>query len=307
MYIKTLRFVVILIAFPTLASTSYSEEQWTGRRFMARANARIMNGSEEVPMSTVSLPLLVSAENGEWLEIDQSSIKTGQGSIKKSDVIALREATSYFADYLRSHPKSSWAYSQRGRALAHQGDLDKAIQDFNTAIELDQNRFTNYVYRGLAWASKGNKTLAIRDFTEAIASEPNHPAGYHNRGVAWAQMGNYEDALKDFTKAIRLDPENAASYNGRAWIRATAPDSKFRDGNLAIEDATKACELTEWKQYPDINTLAAAFAEAGDFERAIEYLEKSRVLTKVRSQQDSYRTMIELFRAGKPYRDNKRE
>src|SRR6185295_19613766 len=89
-------------------------------------------------------------------------------------------------------------------------------------------------------------------------------------GNARYLLKDYEKALTDFTEAIRLDPNDPVAYNSRAVLRASCPDEKYRDGTKAIADATKACELTDWKDAETLDTLAAAHAEAGDFEIAIE-------------------------------------
>jgi hypothetical protein len=69
-------------------------------------------------------------------------------------------------------------------------------------------------------------------------------------------------------RAIELDPEHEQAFCGRAWIPAAGPDG-LRNGPLAVEAATRACELTDWKDAAILGSLAAAHAECGAFERAI--------------------------------------
>ena len=52
---------------------------------------------------------------------------------------------------------------------------------------------------------------------------------------------------------------------------ATCPEAKYRDGGKAVESATRACELTKWKSSEFLNTLAAAYAESGDFDAAVTW------------------------------------
>ena len=88
---------------------------------------------------------------------------------------------------------------------------------------------------------------AIADFDAAIQKKPGWALAYYNRGYSWSCTGNYEKSIADYNEAIRIDPGLSDAYNGLAWILATCPDPKHRDGKKAVELATKACELTEWK------------------------------------------------------------
>ncbi len=143
---------------------------------------------------------------------------------------------------------------------------------------------------------------AIADYNEAIRLDPKFTAAYTNRGIAWRSKGEYDRAVADYSEAIRLDPKNIYSYNARAWIWATCPNAAFRDGNQAVASATRACELSDWKDPGNIDTLAAASAEAGDFEQAVRWQTKAIDLLPDAKKKADYRTRLELYQAKKPYR-----
>jgi tetratricopeptide (TPR) repeat protein len=120
----------------------------------------------------------------------------------------------------------------------------------------------------------------------------------------WEKKGEYEKALKDYTEAVRLDPKDADVLSARAWLRATCPDEKYRDGRAAVRDAKTACELTGWRTAYVVGTLAAAHAEAGEFDQAVEYIK--RALGDKQYEKESGETgrkMLKLFEQGKPYRE----
>lgn len=96
-------------------------------------------------------------------------------------------------------------------------------------------------------------------------------------------LGNYKAALADFdslvedTRRLATREQHSFVLDGRAWLRATCPDASIRNAQLAITDAKKACELARWRHAGYIDTLAAAYAEAGDFDSAVRYEQQAIV------------------------------
>src|SRR5205823_3114801 len=121
-----------------------------------------------------------------------------------------------------------------------------------------------------------------------------------NRGYAWDKKQEYEKAITDYNQAKKLDPNLADAYNAPAWILATCPDAKHRDGPAAIKLATKACELVGWRDANDLDTLAAAYAESGDFTSALEQLNKAIALDPKNSL---LRDHLKLLQDEKPIRE----
>jgi hypothetical protein len=95
---------------------------------------------------------------------------------------------------------------------------------------------------------------------------------------------------------------DAKAYNQLAWIMATCPDPRYRNAREAVAHGTKACELRAWKSWGYIDTLAAAYAEAGDFEQAVKWQTKAVELAGKNDKQ-AVREHLELYKAGKPYRE----
>jgi len=125
---------------------------------------------------------------------------------------------------------------------------------------------------------------------------------HFGRGVELGDMGEHDKAIEAFKEAIRLDPLFPDPLNQLAWIYATCSDADFRNGKQAVVYATKACELSEWTDALIIDTLAAALAEDGDFEKAIEWQEKALLLAP-EDQRSACEAQLNLYKAGKPYRE----
>src|SRR5205814_2080283 len=111
-------------------------------------------------------------------------------------------------------------------------------------------------------------------------------------------------AINICREAIVANSKDDWSYNLLAWISATCPDSSLRDGKEAVSAATKACELTKWKELNWIDTLAAAYAESGDFEHAIQFQERAiHTGNPLESDQKSMQHRLALYKESKPYRE----
>src|SRR5262249_4964459 len=136
-----------------------------------------------------------------------------------------------------------------------------------------------YAERAYEWLCKGHYDKALKDYDSALRLKPADAAFLNSRGFTWHMKGitakdrpSCEDrALSDYAEAIRINPKYASAINNRAWLLATSKVDRCRNGELAVEEATKACELTDWKNAGYIDTLSVAYAEVRDFERAIRW------------------------------------
>ncbi len=126
--------------------------------------------------------------------------------------------------------------------------------------------------------------------------EPQRDADY------WLGVSDYERALAAYDLLARTYPDLVEAHSTSAWIRATCPDARHRNGKIAVASATKACELTNWQDAGELSILAAAFAEAGDFTQAVRWQQKViGMIADPRSVQVC-RNRLAMFMAAEPYR-----
>jgi len=146
------------------------------------------------------------------------------------------------------------AYNNRGLDYANLGKYDKAIEDFNKAIELNPDLAVAYYNRGNTYAELGEYDRAIKDYDKAIELNKDYTVAYNNRGFAYVGLGKYNRAIEDFNKAIKLNPDDAKAYYNRGLAYAElgeherAREDMLRAGNLftnkrRIEDAIRVCEV----------------------------------------------------------------
>jgi len=210
-------------------------------------------------------------------------------------------AIEEYSAAIRLDPTFTWPYNNRGLTWTAKGEFDKALKDFAEALRLDPKYSFPYNNRGLVWAAKGEWDNAINDYSRAINLDGRYLFAHWNRGVAWEVRGEISKAIADYAESIQIDPNYAPPYNSIAWLRATYHDARYRAGKEAVEYATKACELTNWKSYAEIDTLAAAYAEAGEFTNAV-----IRGMTALELAPENEKAHVserlELFRSNQPYR-----
>src|SRR6185503_4662491 len=94
------------------------------------------------------------------------------------------------------------------------------------------------------------------------------------RGNALLSIGKHAEAVKDFEEVLKLDPEDTNVLNNYAWVLATSPDDAVRNADRSIELGTKACDLTKYEKPHILSTLAAGYAEKGDWETAKKWSAK---------------------------------
>lgn len=248
----------------------------------------------------------------------------------------LEEAERDFDASVRVAPASLMAISARGWFRARHHRTDEAMADFNEVIRLAPADPKAYLQRGTAYFQRRQYALAVADYSAALERKPDDPHAYSLRGQAHAMDGKHEEALADADEAIRLAPDQLESYwprvrsfgaqarygeeiaelermlgihpadaatcNMLAWRLATCPEAAFRDGKRAVELATRACRESEWKQPEPIDTLAAAFAETGDFQQACATEERAIRLAPSGKDTSRYSARLEKYRAGQAVR-----
>jgi tetratricopeptide (TPR) repeat protein len=214
------------------------------------------------------------------------------------------KAVTDFTETIRLNPENAYAFRSRAHAWLDKRDQNAAIADFTEAIRLDPRETTAYVNRGLVWQAKLEADKALADFDQAILLNPQAAGVYLDRGTIWEQKKEYDKALADYDHAARLSSNEARAHNARAWILATCSDSKYRDGGKAVESAKTACALTDWKQPSFLDTLAAAFAESGDFENAIKWQSKAIELATESAEKHELQSRLKLYQDKKPYRQH---
>jgi TonB family protein len=216
------------------------------------------------------------------------------------------------ADYneaIRLAPKFQRAYFNRGTHYMGQHDYTRAAADFTRAIDLMPDDLSAHAYRAYAYAKGRDSARASADARIGIKLRPSETpiarvTDLDVRAKAYSILGQHELALRDLREAVRVMPNHHTANDNLAWFLAACPDNHFRNGTEAASTAKKACELWRWNNSGCYDTLAAACAEAGDFDQAVKYekqaLDDSSLDQKERAEREK---RLALFQQRKPFRD----
>jgi tetratricopeptide (TPR) repeat protein len=148
---------------------------------------------------------------------------------------------------------------------------------------------------------KHAEVIVIAD--KLLKRDPANWRAVRIRGDAQLNAGKQAAAIADYDAALKIEPKDTGILNNLAWVLCTSPDDKLRDGKRAVELAKQACELSDYKTVHILSTLAAAYAEQGDFDKAKEWSNKALKMAESDREKESLRKELASYEAKKPWRE----
>ncbi len=197
------------------------------------------------------------------------------------------------------------AAANKANELLKKDDLDGAIRLYTAAFQIDPRMYLAIYERGTIYMRQHKWEQAISDFNRALVISPSFFLAAINRAEVNQTLGHYDKALAELNHLISLRPRyhtDALARSSRAWLCATCPNPAFRNGKQAVADATAACRIDSWDNWDYIDTLAAAYAETGDFENAIKYEEKAIRKWRKDDGIKGARDRLALYQQHRPFR-----
>jgi tetratricopeptide (TPR) repeat protein len=238
------------------------------RPFQFRAQLYRQKGDLEKAVEQLTKALELSPENVATLLVRAGVYY----ELEKPD-LALADVD----EAIRIQPRLVQPYQMRAEILAATDHLDQAIAELQRLIPQVRGDGQAALYSRLGsfhmFANQPHK--AIEALSKAIDLNPTDETAYRLRADAYLSTGKHGDAINDFEHVYSRSEKDASLLNNFAWVLATSPDAKLRNGERAVKMATEACELTGYETPHILSTLAAAYAETGDFENAKKWSAKS--------------------------------
>jgi tetratricopeptide (TPR) repeat protein len=259
----------------------------------SRGNLCLVQGDHDGALADFDQALANAPEYG-WAYLGRAKIERARGHTDAA-LADCCQAFAFGAD-------GGDAYSLRGGIWLDKRDYDRAIADFTACLKHFPKQAWLFCNRGLGYYLKGDYTRALADLDKALELDPAEAFAYNNRGAAYLKMGNFAAATTDLQRALDLKPEFPNPHKHLAWLQATCPLADFRDGPSAVAHAQRALELAKENPAEYQAVLAAAYAEAGDFSRAVEW--QSRCLEASPPESlAQMRERLKLYESQQPLRD----
>ena len=211
--------------------------------------------------------------------------------------------------FLLSHCFVAWAEMPQvcidaERQINQRIKINLFIQCIQSGKLSDNEYSITYAKRGIVYEHLGEKKLAIQDYNRAIQRNSTYIYAYIRRGDLYCDLGEFKQAIQDYEKAIELRPNNRKAYNNLAWLLVTCEDQRYRDGERALKLIQTAVQLSNGDDPEILDTLAAVYAEFGQFGKAIETQSKALKISEERGEEELSNKLREVLSDYKLNRKN---
>ena len=217
------------------------------------------------------------------------------------------EAIAHYRAALEIQPDHAMAHNNLGLVLAVCGQLDEAMAHFRKALEIKPDFAGAHNSLGLALGRRGLGDEAIVLYEKAVEIDPNDNAARRNLDAARSTRDSILSAIAERRELLGSRPKDANLLNDTALLLATVPHASARNGPEAVELAQRAIALSEGKRPEILGTLAAAYAETGQFAEAVQTARKAVDLATQQNNPamaEAIKRMIGAYEAGMPIRES---
>jgi tetratricopeptide (TPR) repeat protein len=192
-------------------------------------------------------------------------------------------------------------------ALERQGQIDEAAHHYSAAVRLDPKMADAHSDLGFLWEAQGHWSEALVCYRQAVTLVPTKVRYRCNLAGALIALGQAEEGQTEFREASRRDPNWPITAAKAAWMLATHPDARIRNGEVALQLARHACQAEASPNPMQFEALAAANAELGNFAEAIAAERQALAQPNLEpSFIEAMNARLSLYEHHRPYRENRR-
>lgn len=221
------------------------------------------------------------------------------------DMGRFKEAEDHLRRVLLVEPSKAEAHSALAYVLLRKGELQDAISHYQTAADITPDAANN-CNLGNALLQSGNLPKAVESYQRALAANPKHADASFGLGMAYSAMGDKESAAACYQKILAENPQHLPALNNLAWLLATSTKDSLRNGAQAVILAQQALQLPGVSQPHLLHTLAAAYAETGQYDKASQTALQAASLAQAQGNPAMAQQLLkerQAYLAGVPWRE----
>jgi tetratricopeptide (TPR) repeat protein len=215
-------------------------------------------------------------------------------NVKPEGFAAIRQE---FADY--------YTYYRIGVGYEQRHEYAKAIEEFQRALSEEPDHVESVYLLASCLARLDREQEAMTYARRAATLAPDSPMVHGLLGGLLSSLGQYREALVHLEAAYAATPGDVSVANNLAWVLATCPEAPCRDGPRALRLAEWACHATSYKSPPLLDSLAAAYAEVGQFDQAVRTTQQAIEIVRAnpKTSTETLESRLKLYQAHQPYRE----
>jgi protein O-mannosyl-transferase len=203
-------------------------------------------------------------------------------------------------------PDGPEVYNNFGNLLATLGRNPEAVEQYKQALAIAPDNAKVHFNLANVLAAQGRVDEAIEHFQQALKQLPDSIHARYQLALLLQSRGDFAAAMEQLGKILQLDPKHVAAQNNLAWLLATCPDDALRDGRKAVGLAEQAVRLSGGTAPEILDTLAAAYAETGQFSEAMDTADRALKLAAMQNNKplvDAIQSQLKFYEARSPFRE----
>jgi tetratricopeptide (TPR) repeat protein len=250
--------------------------------------------------------------NSETLFRHATEVTQGNGLMESSLGRALflegrkEEAMAHLRLGAALTPENPVVHYNLGYALLSLQRAPQAVEQLDIAVTMAPKQAAYQFALGAALLKNGQVADAIRHLELDRQFLSNDADSHYELATAFLQSGSTHEAIAEFEKVLQIQPDHLQANTSLAWILAGNPDPSLRDGARAVALALRADQLAGGQNPIILGTLAAAYAEVGNFSQATATAGHALQLAGPQTNSPvaaALRAQIALYQSGSPFRD----
>ena len=217
-----------------------------------------------------------------------------------------RDSETLFRHALAVTTNNDVAENNLGIVFLRQGKLDDAISLLQAAVAIRPDNWFAHENLARALLQKGQVAEALSHYRKLLELQPDDIEVHNIVGTVLIQQGRLRDGVEEWQKVLAIQPDNGNALSNLAWVFATSPDDPLRDGKKAVQLAEEAMRISGRRIPIIFRTLAAAYAESGEFSKAIQVAQQGIELANSQGNSGLATELqghIALYQEQRPLRD----